>query len=356
MISTPLWIRLRTWALSVSVRVKVMGIAVGMVLLLGLGTTARLRLSAEGQTDVGAVVSGDVLVATLVASVIGLLAAYGLTRILMVPLIELREAARRVETGEFTARARVWSDDEIGQLSQAFNNMAISLQRMQSELQRKEALRVQLLDKLIGAQEDERKRVARGLHDETSQSLTSLIVGLKVLESARTLAEARSQIVGLRAMAGRTLDEVHRLALELRPAVLDDYGLIAAVERHVADLRAATQLDVDMEVVGLQGERLPPRVEAALYRIVQESLTNVVRHANARHASVVLERGQAVVRLVIEDDGKGFDAQEVLVSGAREGHLGIYGMQERAAMHGGSLTIESAVGTGTTLFVEIPLS
>lgn len=341
------WAWFWAWAFGVSVRVKIMGIALGLVLLLGFAVTLHKSVS---HTD-----TRPVLLATLFVSLVGLFAAYGLTWVLTRPLLELRKAARRVAAGEFGARARVWSRDEIGQLTIAFNAMTESLQQMQAELQRKEAMRLQLLDKLMAAQEEERKRVARELHDETSQSLTSLMVGLKVLETVPTLKAARVQIGELRALTARTLEEVHRLALELRPSVLDDWGLVAALQRYVDDFAAKARLDVDYQTIGLDAQRLPPPVEIALYRFVQEALTNVTRHAHAQHVSVVLKRQRTEILAIIEDNGVGFDVAKVMGAPTLADRLGLFGMQERAALLGGTLTIESSPTAGTTLFITLPL-
>ncbi|MBI3910284.1 MAG: sensor histidine kinase, partial [Armatimonadetes bacterium] len=211
-------------------------------------------------------------------------------------------------------------------------------------------------EKLILAQEEERKRVARELHDETSQALTSLMVGLKVLGTARTLEETNTQIGELRELTARTLEEVHHLALELRPSVLDDWGLVVALQRYVDDFAVKASLGVDFQMLGLDGQRLPPQGEIALYRIVQEALTNVARHAHAKHVSIVLKRQRTSVLAIIEDNGVGFDVAQVVSAPARDGRLGLFGMQERAALLGGTLTIESSPATGTTVFVEIPVA
>jgi signal transduction histidine kinase len=144
---------------------------------------------------------------------------------------------------------------------------------------------------------------------------------------------------------------VHNLALQLRPSVLDDMGLPAAIQHFVDDCRNRYPLRIDLAVRGFDQQRLPANVETALYRIIQESLTNVVRHAKAQTASVLIESRDGVVRAVVEDDGCGFDPSSTDV---RRPHLGLYGIRERAELLGGKVTIESSLGQGTSLFIEIP--
>jgi signal transduction histidine kinase/HAMP domain-containing protein len=227
------------------------------------------------------------------------------------------------------------------------------------ELRKEEQLRRQLLDRLITVQEEERKRIALELHDQTGQPLTSLIMTLGMLGESESLAEVRAQARYLRETAAQVMKEVHDLALELRPSVLDDLGLLAALRHLHKDYQDRFHMPVDLEVLGLEGERLPPEVETALYRIVQEALTNVARHAQAENVSVVLEKRDRAVRLIIEDDGQGFDVNSLLGSRreaeSAEGKLGLIGMRERAALLGGTLTIESTPGMGTTVFVDVPL-
>ena len=230
--------------------------------------------------------------------------------------------------------------------------VAVENTRLWEEVRQKEAARGQLLQRIITAQEEERKRIARELHDDTSQSLTSLMVGLKVLEGLRSPGETRQYLSGLRTIVAETLNAVHDLALELRPSVLDDMGLVAAVDHHVAEYRRRFNISVDNRAVGFDGRRLPPAIETTLYRIVQEALTNVARHSGASHASVLLEWTGPHVRAIVEDNGSGLD-----LSLARQRRkLGLYGMEERATLIGGSLRIESQPAMGTAVIVRVPLT
>ena len=203
--------------------------------------------------------------------------------------------------------------------------------------------------RVVEAQELERRRLARELHDETGQALTSILLGLRSLEDAVGSDEARGSVASLRELVVATLQDVRRLAVELRPKVLDDFGLVPALERLTESFGEQTEIQVRFETA-LGDERLPADVETALYRIVQEALTNVVKHAHARSVSIVLARKPDTVALVIEDDGRGFDPETT-----REGGFGLEGMRERVGLLDGKLQVESGAAAGTTIVAEVRL-
>jgi signal transduction histidine kinase len=205
------------------------------------------------------------------------------------------------------------------------------------------------LRRVVSGQELERRRLARELHDETGQALTSILLGLRAVEEAGSPDEMRTAASSLRELVVGTLQDVRRLAVQLRPKALDDFGLVAAVERLVQTFSEATAIRVELEAQ-LGSERLPAEVETTLYRIIQEALTNIVKHAEASSVSILLVRSSATATVVIEDDGQGFDPAEL-----QEGRLGIIGMRERVELHEGRLTVESAPGSGATLVAEVPL-
>ena len=206
------------------------------------------------------------------------------------------------------------------------------------------------LRRVVSAQELERQRLARELHDETGQALTSILLRLKAVEDAGS-AEGAAQAAGeLRELVVTTLQDVRRLAVELRPKALDDFGLVSALERLADSFREETGIAVDLEA-HLGDERLPSEIETTLYRITQEALTNVVKHARANRVSIVLTKRDGAVSAVVEDDGRGFADDE-----PRENGLGLLGMHERVALVNGRLSVESSSGSGTTLSIEVPLT
>jgi len=226
-----------------------------------------------------------------------------------------------------------------------------------SERERAEELRNRLIQQAVTAQEEERRRIARELHDEAGQSLTALLVGLRTIEESRTIAEATALAQRLRGIAAQTLDEVGRLSRGLHPSILDEVGLSAAVTRHAQEFAQLHGVAMDVRIEGLESEILPPLVQTTVYRILQEALTNVAKHASARSVSVRLVRGKATVELRVQDDGAGFDpaaGAEGAAGDQGDRHLGLQVMRERAALLGGSVEVESQPGAGTAITAHLP--
>ena len=219
-----------------------------------------------------------------------------------------------------------------------------------------DAERVELRRQLTVAEEEERRRLARELHDEVGQHLTAL--GLEV-QSLADNAGGNLAIVEraklLRDMVNALGRALHSVAVSLRPKVLDDFGLDAALTAYAEEWSHRTGIRVDVHA-SHGSERLPMAVESAIYRVVQEALTNVARHSGARHAGVVVERRDGSIVAIIEDSGRGFDPAELLTNPNGRGRLGLLGVRERASLLGGSMDIETSPGGGTTLFVRIPIA
>jgi signal transduction histidine kinase len=203
--------------------------------------------------------------------------------------------------------------------------------------------------RVVAAQEEERRRLALELHDETGQALTSILLGLKAIGGAKSKEDAVRAEADVRELVVQALQDVRALAVELRPSALDDFGLGPAVERlaHTFAERSGIETTVETHLEA----RLPPEIETTLYRVVQEALSNVVKHSAARHVSIVVAQRGARVAATIDDDGQGFD--ETLV---RADALGLTGMRERLALVGGALEIETASGSGTTVAAHVPLA
>ncbi|KAB2965691.1 MAG: GAF domain-containing protein [Thermoanaerobaculia bacterium] len=234
------------------------------------------------------------------------------------------------------------------QASVAVEN-AILFEQMQAS-----ALRMKALSRrLVEVQESERRHIALELHDEAGQALTSLRFGLRLLErEIRESGDVTGRVAELVARTDAVIDGLHRLAADLRPASLDHLGLEAALRQYTRSAGAESGLAVRFKARGFTDERLPLAVETALYRVAQEAMTNVARHARATRVDVLVERRGDRVLVMVEDDGVGFETGRVL----RGDHFGLLGMRERAEALGGILTVESTPGSGTTVVVEVPIA
>ncbi len=304
--------------------------------------------------------------------------SWGAARSVTLPVSVLTREAERISAGDLSREIPDLGEDEIGRLGQALEKMRASLRdlilrvanqnaileerveertralaEVNAQLREREAARADLLRKVITAQEDERKRIARELHDETSQSLAALAMGIDAsAEALRSGGQPRFEEV--KAIATRTLEDVHRLIFDLRPSVLDDLGLLSAIEWYADRTLRKKGISVRCEFEE-PGERLSPEMETALFRICQEAMSNVARHAQAEAVLIELGVEERELRVCIEDDGRGFDSEAPRTDEKRK-HWGLLGIRERAELLGGSATIESAVGKGTRVEVRIPLS
>ncbi len=263
------------------------------------------------------------------------------------PLIDLGRVMNRVQAGERSLRAPLSGfDPQTDQLASTFNTMLEAI----DESNRQRTIQI------FNAQEQERIRIARELHDETSQVLTSLLISLAVLEESITSQEARDRIAETRRLAHQTLRAIRNLSTDLRPSALDDLGLIPALRWYIKEYQQKFSITAEFQANGLKN-RLPAEMETALYRIVQEALTNVARHAQARKVWVEFNEDAEAIYATISDDGRGFDAEQLqqMPSTGQERGWGLVGMRERASLLDGTLTIDSKPGSGTSVHVRIPL-
>jgi signal transduction histidine kinase len=230
--------------------------------------------------------------------------------------------------------------------------LAESNERLRREMAEREALR----RKLLHAQEEERRRIARELHDQMGQNLTALNLGLKSLlaDNVRS-SKLQRKVQSLQELATQTARDLHRVALELRPAALDDLGLVKAIRNLAVAWSARCRIDVDFEPRQYEGIGISSEIETILYRVIQESLNNIAKHSGARRVGLVLGRSADHVHAIIEDDGCGFDPAKTRLAQNGDGRLGLLGIEERLGTVGGSLNVESTPGQGATLFARIPI-
>lgn len=282
-----------------------------------------------------------------------------ISAIITKPIRNLAQVAESITQGNLEIRANIRNGGEVGRLASAFNEMAASLIKasgdkeiLLGELRAKEQLRDTLITRLMTAQEDERKRISRELHDETSQALTSLMLTMRVLAEDAPNQEQKDALLLGRDVAANILREVRDLAIELRPPVLDDLGLAAAIERYSDKFASRHGLDIDLQTAGRQ-IAVDDQIAVALYRIVQESLNNVVKHSGATTVSIAITFQPEQITVTIADNGRGISDADLLRA-QQENRLGLYGMRERVELLQGRLEIRPSLQGGTELCITIP--
>jgi signal transduction histidine kinase len=308
------------------------------------------------------------------AFLITLLVAWLLTRSVVNPIKTLTAACQRIAAGDLAQPIPRAGGGEVSALARSFDHMRERLKKSLDEIQRwnvqlerrveqrskeleeAEQGRRDLLRKLVVAQEEERRGLARELHDETSQALTALVVGLETATTApvESVEEMKDRLVPIKSMATEMLREIQRIIHDLRPAILDDLGLVQAIDWYAESRLKPQGIQVGLETAGIE-QRLPSEVETVVFRIAQEAINNVARHAQAENVSISLDFRDSVVVLEIEDDGRGFDPQVAMARANGSASFGLWGIKERAALFGGTAKIESKPGEGTRITATIPL-
>ncbi len=310
---------------------------------------------------------------------LALLFAWGAARSVRRPIAVLTDSAERIAYGNLNQPIPDLGRDEIGRLARSFEQMRLALkgsldhveranqqleQRVEErtrelkglyeQLKERDLWREELLRKVISAQEDERKRLARELHDETSQTLSALAMKIETALAAWPAEASRQRLAEAKQLTIRTIEELHRLIFDLRPSVLDDLGLLSAIrwyaERHLEPRGIA----VRCEFSGF-GSRLMPELETALFRVTQEAITNIAKHSGADTVLIQCLQRDDHIWIEIEDDGKGFVPANLPPPAARERGLGLMGMRERVELFGGTLELDSAPGRGTRIAITVPV-
>ncbi len=275
---------------------------------------------------------------SIVSCVFVILLAWGAAQSVRRPIVRLTADAQRLANGDLEQPIAPAGIDEIGQL-------AAALERMRQALAQDELLG-RLLRKVIAAQEEERKRLARELHDETLQQLTALGMHLDLMPGPKRPAEARR-------LVDQMIDDLHRVIYDLRPSILDDLGLLPAIHWY-AERLSSRGVAVQFEFPEAPLD-LTPEARIAVYRVVQEALSNIERHANAETVLVACNVSADELTLEIEDDGKGFEPEKVRQPRENGQGLGLLGMRERLSLLGGTCNVESQPGQGTRVLIRLPL-
>jgi two-component system sensor histidine kinase UhpB len=346
--------RIRRRLLSLSLFYKVL-IGNSAIVILGALAGTAITLHVAGSRS-GPGTSFDAPLAAIFA-ICGLALTAGLNALILraalSPLDRLQDVVRRVRRGDLSVRAHPspLADPDVARLADTLNAMLDEVQQYEQQVRA-------LSGGLIRAQEEERQRIARELHDDTGQVLTLLLIRLKLLEGQSGIEAIRPQIEELRGLISGAIDQVRRLALNLRPPTLDQLGLVPAVRSLVSTFIESTHIPVKLELPRDQ-VCLSPERALAVYRIVQEALTNTAKHAGARHVEVEMTGDGGQLTATIRDDGRGF-APETYAARANRGAtggpgVGLFGMEERARLAGGSLRIQSAPGRGTSVTLRVPV-
>ena len=317
------------------------------------GTAITRALASQSSTALIAIFAVLGLVLSIVAN-------YLLLRVALKPLLILQTVAELVAEGDVNVRAAEPTNGEpaLTRLAHTFNAMLDRLEEDSRAIERSRALTEQLTQQVLGAQEEERRRIARELHDETLQSLATLVIyadAASAIDPALQSPALREALARLREVAERTLSGVRGIIADLRPSLLDDLGLAAAVRWQAQNRLEPSGIRVDVQTTN-EGRRLNPAIEIALYRVIQEAVTNVLKHAHASYVEIDLDLSQSdCARVRVEDDGVGFDPAQRMVE-RHDGGVGLWGMQERINLIGGRLTVDSSPGEGTEIRVDVPIA
>lgn len=321
----------------------------------------RVGMTGQAMNRMVVIVIEKILMVAILLAIFGILLVGMLLSRMLMPIRQLSIATEKIKNNNYQAKVPNYGRDELGTLTYTFNEMVDQLAEKESrntalvaELKIKESNRNVLINKLFTAQEDERKRISRELHDGVGQSVTSILAYLHVLMNKITDTTQRELICSTRDIIISVLEELRQMAVNLRPPSIDDLGLVTTMEKYTYQTAAYHQLKTSFRAEGLQDLILPDNASLALYRILQEAFTNVICHAKASTVTVILIKKDGFITMSITDDGCGF-SEETLRTAKEKHHLGLYGMQERVELLNGTLRIQSKPKMGTKIIAAIPI-
>lgn len=285
-------------------------------------------------------ITKNLLITLIICILLGQGLAFALTYILTRPIDYLMTASEEIKKGNFDTSAKVLWKDEIGEFAGAFNRMVEGLKKYRKEIKKREEERLSLMRRIVEIQEEERKRISRELHDQLGQDLSSLLWMVQT-SSKKELEKAITKLI----------ENVRNLSMDLRPPLLDDYGLKVALEKYINDMEKYSGMSIKYQYISSRNKNLSTFLKINLYRIAQEAILNAIRHSKAKNISVVIMEGRENITLIVEDDGQGFDTKIA----KEDCCMGIIGMRERTTLLGGDFIIESSPGQGTIVRVKVPI-
>ena len=337
--------RFRTWMRRISIFNRVL-IGNSFIIIFGAiaGTIFTRQLTLLGNIRL-------ILLFSFFGILITLIVNYWIIRTALRPLHELGNVLEQVDGGQthIPDSLKKYGDPNIHHLITALDSMLLRLANRTSQLQA-------ISERAINAQEEERIRIARGLHDDTAQSISMLIIRLERLQNLIPIdsPDLEKHVGEAHKLSTRLLEDLRKIIWDLRPSILDDLGLVPAIRWFARSNLEEAGIKVDFGM-GIDGMRLPPHLETTLFRVTQEAVNNILRHANAKDVSIRLWSGQGQICLDVKDDGHGFDVERASGEAVSKKHLGLLGIRERVFLVGGRVNVESAPGTGTCVHVFIPL-
>ena len=293
----------------------------------------------------------SIIIVMIFATVLAIILSSSIAWWVMTPVVKLSESFKKVKSGSYDVKLDIKRDDEIGMLARDFNNMAASLKKADEERIENDNLRKNFINNVIKAQEEERKRIAKDLHDQFAQVLAYIKIRIGLLKNLNNIEEAKESIAQIGEELTNALDAVRNIAKSLMPGILEEMGLVCAVSSYIDDInRKSLNFKVDFfPNENIKDKRFDQNIEINIYRIIQEALSNVILHSQANNVKISLKTIEGKIDCIIKDNGTGFNYESI----SKES-LGIFGMIERAKLLGGDLKIKSQTGRGTEINFYVP--
>ncbi len=313
--------------------------------------TVRVGISTKRSSKLLYSLVRSIIIVMVFAAALAVILSSSIAWWVMTPIVKLSEAFNKVKSGSYDVKLDIKRDDEIGMLTRDFNKMAESLKKANDKRIENDNLRKNFINNVINAQEEERKRIAKDLHDQFAQMLAYIKIRIGLLKNLTNIEDAKESIAQISEELTNALDVVRNIARSLMPGMLEEMGLVFAVSSYIDDInKKGPNFKVDFYVDDIiKNKRFDQNIEINVYRIIQEALSNIILHSHSNYAKITLEDKEGKINGTIEDYGTGFNYGLI-----NKGSLGIFGMIERAKLLGGDLKVESKTGVGTLVNFRVP--